>query len=118
MTNVEYFTYRESTSPGEFVIVPKDYATFPFNTKAGGSYNLAPARVLGLSYPDYLRFLMTMFPNDVVVRGKRMIYATAYWKRDKMLHAFVKLLNNKLTLAMMKMEEENAAVSVDNSEAM
>lgn len=114
----QYFTYRESSTPNEFMIVPKDYNTFPFNIKNGGSYNVAPARVLGLSYPNYLRFLLNMFPNDVIVRGKGSIYPIAYWKKDKTLFKFIELLNAKLSLAMKGLEVVDGAVVENNTGTM
>lgn len=100
----EYFTFRETTTPNEFIIVPKDYEAFPFNIKNGGSYSLAPARVLGLSPANYLRFLLNMFPDDVVVRGKGSLYMVAYWKKDKALYTFIRMLNAKISLALDSLE--------------
>lgn len=96
-----YFEIREATSPGEFVIVPNyDELSAEWTAKCSGSYGVAPARVLGLSYPDYLRFLMQMFPKDVVIRGKGTMYPVDYWKKDAMMYTFVRLLNAKMALAM------------------
>ena len=101
----EWFIYEiELDDPSKATISPKDYENFPFNTKTGGSYNVAPARVLGLSYPDYLRFLLIMFPDDVEIIGKNKLYPKVLWKRNKMMFQFIRLLNVKLSLAMGLME--------------
>lgn len=102
----KWFTYQETTNPKIVTIVPNNYDDFPFNTKNGGSYAVAPARVLGFSYPDYLRFLMIMFPNDVEIVGKGKLFPIVYWKRDKTLYTFLQLLNAKLSLAIGAAENE------------
>ena len=102
----KWFTYQETSDPKKVIIVPDNYEVFPFNTKEGGSYALAPARVLGLSYPDYLRFLMTMFPNEIEIIGKGRAYPVVYWERNKTLYTFLQLLNAKLTLALKGIENE------------
>lgn len=105
---VEYFTYRpiNDTPCSPCIIVPKDYNTFPFNVKKGGSYNIAPARVLGLDYPTYLRFVRDSFPDAAQIVGKGHKYAHIQWKRaSKEMLTFIKLLNDKLTLAVLEYSE-------------
>lgn len=96
----QWFTFRETEDFKKIVIIPKNYDKFPMNTKNGGSYAIAPARVLGYTFPDYLRFLTTMFPEDVEIVGKGKMYPTVYWRRGKVATAFLQLLNLKLSLAM------------------
>lgn len=108
MGRTEYFTTRHvdgSDICTKVMIVPKDYDNFPFNIKQGGSYNIAPARVLGLDYPTYLRFLRESFPEAVTLVGKGHKYVVPHWKIGcKEVSTFVKLLNDKLTLAVMDKE--------------
>lgn len=108
MKTKEYFTYRLVT-PGDFnrcIIVPKDYDTFPFNTRDGGSYAIAEARVCGLNYPDYLRFLKWAYPDDVIIEGKGKLYPVAYWKYGKPLKDWIEILNGKLHIAMVYKENQ------------
>lgn len=111
MGRTEYFTTRPVYSSEicpKVTIVPKDYDNFPFNIKQGGSYSVAPARVLGLDYPTYLRFLRESFPDAVTLVGKGHKYVIPNWKVGcKEVSAFVKLLNDKLTLAVMDKEASN-----------
>lgn len=113
----KYFTWRPAT-PDDFmkcIIVPNDYDTFPMNTKNGGSYNIAPARVFGISYATYLRFVRELFPDDVTIEGKGSEFPICYWKRGQKLYDWVKFLNSKLTLAM-KIIEENENAEQRNEE--
>lgn len=107
---MKYFTYRETVenNPDRVVIVPHNYDTFPLNTREGGSYALAPARVLGLSYPDYLRFLRESFPEDVSIEGKGHKYPIAYWRKGKTFYVFLDLLNAKLELAIKEVYKKGA----------
>lgn len=89
------FTFRETSTKGEYLICPTNYETFPMNTKSGGSYGLAPARVLGVSPHEYFLYLMNKYPDDVEIRGKGRKYLTAYWKKGKGLTEFLRLLNHK-----------------------
>ena len=103
MKRTEYFTYRTvGADPATHcIVVPKDYDTFPMNTKLGGSYALAPARVLGLDYPTYLRFLRDSFPEVVTLEGKGSLYVIPKWKRGcRELRVFINLLNDKMMLAL------------------
>ena len=108
MSRIEYFTTRHVNDSGictKVMIVPKDYDNFPFNIKQGGSYNVVPARVLGLDYPTYLRFLRESFPDVVTLIGKGKKYVVPHWNIGcKEVSTFVKLLNDKLTLAVMNKE--------------
>lgn len=105
---VEFFVLRESSIPGKYMIGPKDYDKLPtcFNTKNGGSFHVAQARILGLPYHKYLIFLRQSFPDSVEVLGKGSIYPVAYWKKDKNAKVMVDLLNSKLTLALSHLVEE------------
>jgi hypothetical protein len=108
MKRIEYFTFRPISDEllAPCIVVPKDYDTFPI--KAGnGSYNVAPARVLGLDYPTYLRFLRDSFPDVVTLVGKGHRYAHPVWKRgSRELSVFIKLLNDKMMIAMQGVENK------------
>lgn len=98
----KYFTFRPvSNEPlARCVIVPADYDSFPLKTKTG-SYALAPARVLGLDYPTYLRFVRDSFPDAVTLEGKDSLYVRDLWKRgSRELLSFIDLLNLKLEKAV------------------
>ena len=104
----EYFTYTEAEPDAldRCIIVPKDYDNFPMNIKKGGSYNVAPARVLGLDYPTYLRFLRDSFGDAVKIEGRNSLYVVPYWRKGPELHAFIRLLNARMTLAMKEEDKE------------
>lgn len=89
------FIARKSADGKRFIICLKNYENFPMDTKEGGSYGLAPARVLGVKPHEYFLYLMQKYPNDVEVVGKGKKYLVAYWKAGSGLQSFLKLLNSK-----------------------
>lgn len=103
----EYFTYMTVT-PGDLskcIIVPKDMSSFPLSIKGGGSYHIAIARILGLEYTTYLRFLRDSFPEFVTINGKGKHYVYPSWKMCKEMLEFIKLVNAKLSQAVLLKEE-------------
>ena len=59
-----------------------------------GSFQVVGSRLLGLSYPDYLRFLQS---RGATLRGKKG-YCYGYFKDKAACQKVCKLLNEKLTI--------------------
>lgn len=119
MSKVEYFTYR-TIVPGDLkrcIIVPKDYDNFPFSVDGGGSYNLAPARLIGLDYPTYLRFVRDLFPEIVTLEGKGKPYAYPVWCFSNELMQFIKFLNAKMNLEIKKIQGRELAAKATEEES-
>lgn len=62
----------------------------PFTTTIG-SLNLLPARLLNLTYAQYLRFCRDIIGADI--KGKNCLYPVAYFDRNLISEQLVKLLN-------------------------
>ena len=94
--NKKIFTYRPAlTDKSKMLIVPADYSVFENLEK--GSYALAPARILGLTYGEYLQYITTKYPNKVnIVPSKG--YVISYWTECDELKEFIEVLNNKVVL--------------------
>lgn len=98
----ECFIYEESPyNPGKYVIglrhenMPLTYTT--------GSYNLLAARLLNLTYPQYLRMCRDLIGAEIIGKGHK--YPIAYFKKDKLLFQLVKLLNARANLALLERED-------------
>ena len=65
---------------------------FPKGTH--GSYNVFVARLLNLSYADYLRYTRDRLGAELV--GKKTKYVVAYFDRNENTLALVKLLNSRM----------------------
>lgn len=79
----------------KFIIIPKDYDFFRMNISKGGSYAVLPARILGISYPTYLKYLREKYPNSVTLEGKNNYYIREYWCEGKDLQDFLSFLNQR-----------------------
>lgn len=69
-----------------------DKDLFPKGTM--GSYNVFVARLLNLSYVDYLRYARDRLGAELV--GKKTKYVIAYFDRNEKTLEFIKLLNARM----------------------
>ena len=85
MTN--YFIFRETSNKG-WTICPKHEA---FGMPAiQGSYALFACRILGISWPNWLRLCAQ---NGAVLYGKNMLYVQAIWREPN--KDFLKIINQR-----------------------
>lgn len=102
MTKVEYFVLEESPCrPGKYTI-RLDFDKFPSQLSTSGSFNLLPARLLNLSYAQYLRFCRDIVGGEIA--GKNMVYPVAYFNKTMTTNAFVRLLNSRMNLVVWERE--------------
>ena len=64
-----------------------------FTIKDSGSYNVLGARILGLSYGDYLRFVAQ---NGATIVGKKSKYVSFFFEKKEDAIKIQKLLNSYL----------------------
>ena len=102
MTKVEYFVLEESPyRPGKYTI-RLDLDKFSSQLSTSGSFNLLPARLLNLSYAQYLRFCRDIVGGEIV--GKNTIYPVVYFNKTMTTNAFVRLLNSRMNLVVWERE--------------
>ena len=111
MTKVKCFMREESMShPGKYMISPI-HDNFHLDSTEG-SFNLICARLLNISYANYLRLCRDEFGAEII--GKGSMYPVAYFKRSKEFDALIDLLNARATMVLWEREhpdfEEHAAV--------
>ena len=103
MEKKEFFYYEESPyNPGKYIIKIR-HENLPLS-KTKGSYNLIFARLMNLSYAQYLRFCRDQLGAEIV--GKGHLYPIAYFKKDKLLFQFVKLLNARASMILFNEKKE------------
>lgn len=78
----------------------------PYRQK--GSYNVIAARVLGFSYPDYLRYVRDNY--NALLKGKEG-YSYAYYKNKEDCHRIVVELNK-----MWELYEDKILKKLNNGE--
>lgn len=111
MNKVKVFYRDESASyPGKYIIRP-DLDKFHLEYTEG-SYNVIGARLMGLTYAQYLRMCRDCFGAEII--GKNSMYPVAYFKRSKELDDLVEQLNSRANLVLWEREhpdfEEHAAL--------
>ena len=100
MIKKDYFIYEESVShPGRYIIKPV-FETFGDNLHhTEGSFNILMARIMGLSYADYLRMCRDILGAEIY--GKGDLYPVAYFQKDKTLLTFLRVLNDQMNNIML-----------------
>ena len=101
MKKIKCFQREESASyPGHYLIKPihENFCLGP--TK--GSYNVICARVMGLTYAQYLRMCRDCFGAEII--GKGHLYPLAYFKFSEGLVALEENLNARANLILWERE--------------
>ena len=94
----KYFYLDESPIYKNKYIIRLNHDKFLFPTGTSGSYNVFIARVLNLSYADYLRYSRDRLGAELI--GKQSRYVMAYYDKNQTTEAFVKLLNKRMEYIM------------------
>jgi len=101
MTKVKCFIKDESaTHPGKWIIRPV-FENFHLDSTSG-SFNVICARLVGLTYAQYLRMCRDCFGAEIIGRGS--MYPVAYFKRSTELDALVEFLNVQANLVLWERE--------------
>ena len=91
------FTIEESPyNPGKHCIVPV-HANF-FLQYTNGSYNIICARLMNLSYAQYLRFCRDLCGATIIGKGHK--YPVAYFPEGERVQALCRLLNSRANLVL------------------
>jgi hypothetical protein len=101
MKKIKCFEREESASyPGKYLIKPI-YDNFHL-IGTEGSYNVICARVMGLTYAQYLRMCRDCFGAEII--GKGHLYPVAYFKFSEGLFALIDNLNARANLILWERE--------------
>ena len=110
MKKIKIFYRDESASfPGKYVI-RADHDAFHLNYTEG-SFGIIGARLMGLTYADYLRMCRDIYGAEIV--GKGSVYPYPVFKFSKELEDLINQLNARANLVLWEREhpdfEEHAA---------
>lgn len=101
MTKKEYFFLEESPyHPGKHIL-RIDFEAMPKMSSAG-SFNILPARLLNLSYAQYLRFCRDILKAEII--GKNEKYPIVYFTPSMETNAFLRLINSRMYLVLWERE--------------
>jgi hypothetical protein len=101
MKKVKCFIRDESAShPGKWIVRPV-HENFRLDSTAG-SFNVICARLVGLTYAQYLRMCRDCFGAEII--GKGSTYPVAYFKRSAELDALIDFLNAQASVVLWERE--------------
>lgn len=104
MTRKTYFTLEESPyQPGKYRLDINFDLLPPIRTE--GNYFVLFARLMNLSYAQFLRFCRDEFDAEII--GKDSRYPSAYFKKTAKTSALVRLLNSRMNYVMWEREHPN-----------
>ena len=110
MKKIKCFMRDESSSqPGNYVIRPI-HENFHLDSTEG-SFNIICARLMGLTYAQYLRMCRDIYGAEII--GKGDTYPVAYFNLSQKLQDLIEELNARANLVLWEREhpdfEEHAA---------
>lgn len=94
----KYFYLDESMMCKGKYTIQMNHDLFPFPTGIGGSYNVLVARILNLSYPQYLRYARDRLGAELIGKGQK--YVVAFFDETKEVKALITLLNKRMEYIM------------------
>ena len=101
MKKIKIFSRDESPNyPGKYIIRPS-HEDF-FLTYTEGSYNIIGARLMGLTYAQYLRMCRDVYGAEIIGKGTK--YPIAYFKRSDKLEALIEQLNARANFVLWERE--------------
>jgi hypothetical protein len=101
MKEKNFFVLEESPYYKGKYTININFDLFP-KIETNGSFNLFAARLMGLSYPQYLRMCRDCFGATII--GKKSLYPVAYFNKTVMTSSLVRNLNTRMNLVMWEKE--------------
>lgn len=108
MKKIKIFYHDESVSfPGKYMI-RADFEKF-YLDYTGGSYNIIGARLMGLTYANYLRMCRDVYDAEIIGKGSNYPYPV--FKKTKKLEDLIEQLNTRANLVLCERETSEAEES-------
>lgn len=90
----KYFYLQSSSVYQDKYMIYFDYPSDYFPNGTNGSYDVFIARLLNLTYPDYLRFARDRLGAELI--GKNKCYITVLFNNNQTSQLFINILNKRL----------------------
>lgn len=104
--NKKYFDLDEGINHESFILRP-NFELLPLENTTG-SFAVLPARLLGLTYVDYLRMCRDILGAEIIGKGSK--YPVVYFQKKAATRQFIKLLNGRTGIALFEREHRSAAL--------
>jgi hypothetical protein len=93
------FYYEESPyHPGKYMITLHHDQFYCFGLPSSGSYHILQARLMNLSYAQYLRMCRDLFGAEII--GKKTMYPVAYFDNLSMVNKLLEYLNTRASYVL------------------
>lgn len=106
MNKVEYFKFEAAPNHGKKGLITPIFENFPENSmiigEGGGSFNVLCARLMNLSYAQYLRFCRDVVGAEIT--GKLRLYPIALFENNQETKMFIRLLNARMSAVIWERE--------------
>lgn len=100
--NEKYFYLDKSEYYKERLLIRTNPEKMPFPHGTNGSFNILPARILNLSYSQYLRYCRDRLGADLIGKGYK--YVVPYFTDTEEVRQLIKLLNARMKFIMNEQE--------------
>lgn len=97
MAKVKVFFVDDTPTMPNYYVIRVNYEAFHYGPTVG-SYNLIMARVMGISYADYLRLCRDEFGATII--GKNCYYPVAYFYKRGLVDKLCEELNARANLIL------------------
>ena len=95
-----FFRDESATQPGKYMI-RADFEKFHLES-TDGTFNVIGARIMGLTYAQYLRMCRDIYGAEII--GKGSLYPYPVFKLSKGLNDLIDQLNERATLVLWERE--------------
>ncbi len=93
----KYFNIERSPFKEDKFVIHLNFDEFPSMTTTG-SYAILEARLMGLTYANYLRMCRDCFGAEII--GKNYMYPVVYFSDELSAKQLVRVLNKRMELVM------------------
>lgn len=94
---IKYFYLEESPYHTGKYTIKINFDKLPLKYTEG-SYNILCARLMGLTYPSFLRMCRDLFKAEII--GKNSIYPVAYFEKNGTEKVLFDILNKRIEVIM------------------
>ena len=101
MKKVKVFMLEESPYHQGYYMIAVNHDSF-YLSKAKGSYHIIQARLMNLTYAQYLRMCRDICGAEI--KGKNSMYPVAYFKKGEAVNKLIDLLNTRANIVLWERE--------------
>lgn len=110
ITQKIFYCEESPYHPGTYMIAIHHDKFYCLGLNSTGSYHVLQARIMGLTYANYLRMCRDVFGANII--GKKSIFPVAYFSSYTKINDLIKQLNVRATAILWNKTHSNNKVEV------